>query len=237
ALTLTVPDEAERTAVLVARLDRAALIRDQRHERRVSDHLGDAADETVARHDGSLLPDAVVSTGRDHNLIVELAAPADDARVDGRVVAREERAIDEVQLVTQARVLRTRRLAELRLLPKLVDLRLQPSVLALHVHESREVAVHVAERTGDTLGRDLERPQHGGAGRLHAAQRPGRRLAKRDRDQDQREHDEAHHDAPAPKCGPVAGGEGLGSRSRYGRAQDRADTAVARHGATSVSWA
>src|SRR5205807_495905 len=112
----------------------------------VARYLRDAADEPVARDDRRLLVDAAVPAGGDHDLLVELAAPADDARVHGRVVARIQRAVDEVGPLTQLAVLPARR-----------------------------------------------RPEH----------------------------------APAPQSGARAGGEGLGSRSRYRRAQDRADTAVA----------
>src|SRR4051812_44943120 len=101
--------------------------------------------------------------------------------------------------------------------------------------ESCEVAVDVAERPRDALGRNLERAQDGRAGGLNAVQRPGRRLAEGDGDQDQREHDQTRHHSPPPKGRAVTGRERLRSRSRNGRAQDRADTAVASHETAYVS--
>src|SRR5205085_11180875 len=135
----------------------------------------------------------------------------------------------------QARVLRARSLAEQRLLPELIDLRLELRVLVLHVDEPREVSVDVAERPRDALGRNLERPQDGRTRRLNPVQRPGRRLAEGDRDQDQREHYQTRHHSPPPKGRAVTGRERLRSRSRNGRAQDRADTAVASHETAYVS--
>ena len=160
---------------------------------------------------------------------------ADDARVHRGVVAREQRAVDEAQLVAETSVLRARRLAEQRLLTKIVDLSLQPRVLPLHVHEAGEVAVDIAERPCDALGRNLERSQDRRACGLHSVQRPGGRLPEGNRDQDEREQTEARYHGPAPEGGAVARRERLGSRSRYGRAQDRADAAVARHEASRLA--
>src|SRR5204862_1878038 len=156
-----------RAGVLVTRLHRAALVRQQRDERGGTRTRRDDADEPVARDDRRLLVDAGVAARRDHDTLVELVAPPDDPRVHRRVVTGEGRAVAEVELPAQLGVLRARRLAEQRLLAQLVHLGLELLVLTLDVDEAGEVAVDVAERPGDALSGDLERPQDGRAGGLH----------------------------------------------------------------------
>ena len=133
-------------------------------------------------------------------MLVELARRTrDDARVHRPVVARELRAVDVVQLPEECRVVLLGVLVLDQLLANAVEVGAEPCVLPLRVDEAAEVAVDVAERLGDALGTELERPQHGRARRLDPVDGARGRRAERHRNQDQREQDEHPDNGPPPE--------------------------------------
>ena len=115
-------------------------------------------------------------------------------------------------------------------LSRAVELRAQLFVLVLRVHEPAEVAVDVLERPGESLRADLEGMEHGRARALDPVEGARRRLAEGDRDQDEREQHEDPDDSAAPEGGAIARGERLRPWSGNRGVQDRAATAVSRHG-------
>ena len=167
-MALTVAHEPGGARRLVESGDRAVLVGQQRHLGRAAGDVGHPTHQSVVRHDRGVLLDAGIGAGRDPDLLFELGGPGDDPRVHRRVVEREARAVDELELLPEFSVLLQRRLSQQLLLAQLVHLLLQARVLPLHVHEAREVAVDVPERAGDPLGGHLEWAEHGRPGALHA---------------------------------------------------------------------
>ena len=169
---LAVLDDADRARAVVLRGDGGSRVGEQGDERRVAESLRDLSDEAAIGDDGVVDPDPVVAAGRDHHRLVELAHRiGDDLRGDhgvGEVLVGAE-ALDLQQ--TAIRVALLDRLGGLdRLLGQIFDLLAELLVLALRVEDVGRPAVDVLERTRDTVGGDLERPEGARPGALGVVQ-------------------------------------------------------------------
>src|SRR5581483_3273907 len=104
---------------------------------------------------------------------------------------------------------------------RLAQLFLQLRVLVLRVREAVEVAVDVAERTGDALCGELERLQRGSSVALGVVEDAGRRRAEGDRQEGERADDEHREDDAAEQRVAAPRGVPVGSGAPDRRAQHR----------------
>src|SRR5262249_30665828 len=118
-------------------------------------------------------PDSLVRAGGDLDLARELGRRArDDARHDTREALWVARARDVVEELPELRILGGRVLVLGVELAQVVGLLLQLRVLRFRVEQPVEPVRGIAERPGDALRADLERPKDRSAGALDAVQRP-----------------------------------------------------------------
>ena len=88
------------------------------------------------------------------------------------------------------------------LLPEGLVLALEPLGVGARVDETLGPAIDVAERGGDPVGGDLERPERGRGRGLRAGHGTVLVLPERERDEHEREQHETPHDEPPPEgCG------------------------------------
>ena len=198
----TVLDDAGGARLDVERRDRELLVGEQRHPRRARVDARHAAEEPVLGDDRSVERDAVVRADGDDDVLGEPAGRAgDDRRGEAGVVAREARPVAEREQCLELVVLVRGELVLDRLLPQRGVL--LPELLGVRAGRQERVTprVDVAKRLRDALAGDRERPQHGGSRALRGCDRTVVRLAEREGDQHEREHDEAPDDEPPPEGG------------------------------------
>src|SRR5262249_56445605 len=115
-------------------------------------------------------------------------------------------------------------------LPRVIVRRAHLLVRRVRVGESAEVSVDSHERSGEPFRTNREVAENRRAGALDAVEGAARGRAEGDGDQDERgQHEDPDHSS-APEGGASARGERLRPWSGNRWVQDRAATAVSRHG-------